>query len=449
MKVSSPKPQGSQVLQSSSPSLNRQKITGKCVLISDTKFAIEIKYQNEVIQMFKQFKSGQYNAKDRLWSFAITEHNDIIAKLRPLAKSSNVHIESLPKWILETFLNFRPLPESEIQGHFDGIEPTLRDSLMPFQRDGVLYALQRRGRILLADDMGLGKTIQALAIASAYAENWPLLIICPSSVRFAWRSAVIRWLPSVPEEDVMVVTSGKDDLETGSPRIIIISYDLLNRKQEELVLKVGANVGILDESHAIKTAKSVRTKSAEMVLKNCARILLLSGTPALSRPIELYSQICLIEPKLFPFVTDFGMRYCDGKKVTFGASGKSHFDFQGSSNMDELRLLMLKRFMIRRMKSQVLTQLPSKQRQMVILDPSLVKSKSKEMQSQARLMTQKNLSKSEKRGILLEWFHSTANAKSQAVQDYVKDLVENGRKFICFAHHNTMLNDIAQGLFQL
>lgn len=57
--------------------------------------------------------------------------------------------------------------------------------------------------------MGLGKTIQALAVASAYQKDWPLLIVCPSSVRFSWRSAIFRWLPSVPEEDVIVITSGK------------------------------------------------------------------------------------------------------------------------------------------------------------------------------------------------------------------------------------------------
>ena len=61
--------------------------------------------------------------------------------------------------------------------------------------------------------------------------------------------------------------------------------------------------------------KTARTKAAEIVLKDCSRLLLLSGTPALSRPIELYSQINMIDPKLFPYATDFGMRYCDGKKV--------------------------------------------------------------------------------------------------------------------------------------
>ena len=83
---------------------------------------------------------------------------------------------------------------------------------------------------------------------------------------------------------------------------------------------------------------------------------------------------------------------------------------------------------------------------MIILDPNLVKSKSREMQSQAKKISSKSLSKSEKRGILLEWYHTTAFAKSAAVQDYVKDLLENGRKFICFAHHCTMLNNIRDTL---
>ena len=196
----------------------------------------------------------------------------------------------------------------------------------------------------------------------------------------------------------------------------------------------------------IKGAKTARTKAANTILKGSSRLLLLSGTPALSRPIELYSQIYLIDPKLFPWVTDFGMRYCEGRKVSYGPNKTGH-DFSGSSNMEELKLLMMERFMIRRMKTEVLSQLPSKQRQMIILDPSLVKSKSREMQSQARLMKNKGLSKSERRGLLLEWFHSTASAKGRAVQDYVHDLaVENGRKFICFAHHNTMMNDISATL---
>ena len=74
------------------------------------------------------------------------------------------------------------------------------------------------------------------------------------------------------------------------------------------------------------------------------------------------------------------MRYCDGKKTHFG------YDFSGSSNMAELRLLLEKTCLIRRLKSEVLSELPAKQRQMVILDPGAVKSKSKEMKVNAHII---------------------------------------------------------------
>ena len=108
-----------------------------------------------------------------------------------------------------------------------------------FFRDGVVYALQRRGRILLADDMGLGKTIQALAVASAYQKDWPLLIVCPSSVRFSWRSAIFRWLPSVPEEDVIVITSGK--IHNNNRLFRRITRDLF--KGAIFILRKGKGVG--------------------------------------------------------------------------------------------------------------------------------------------------------------------------------------------------------------
>ena len=48
------------------------------------------------------------------------------------------------------------------------------------------FAVSRAGRILLADDMGLGKTVQAVAVACVYRQEWPLLVICPSSVKLVW-----------------------------------------------------------------------------------------------------------------------------------------------------------------------------------------------------------------------------------------------------------------------
>ena len=132
------------------------------------------------------------------------------------------------------------------------------------------------------------------------------------------------------------------------------------------------------------------------------------------------------------------MRYCDGRKISFGNT-KSGYDFSGNSNMHELKLLMEERFMIRRLKSDVLSQLPAKSREMIILDPSLVKSKSKVMQEKANRFMHR-FKPGEEHSILLEWFSLTSEAKSKAVCDYLKDLIEGGKKFLCFAHHHVSLS---------
>ena len=130
------------------------------------------------------------------------------------------------------------------------------------------------------------------------------------------------------------------------------------------------------------------------------------------------------------------MRYCDGRKLEF-VPGKSGYDFSGHSNMNELKLIMEERFMIRRLKSDVLKQLPSKMREMIILDPSLVKSKSRVMQEKVEIMSQ-NTNKSKDHALLLEWFHLTCDAKVKAVCEYIKDLLESDRKFLLFAHHQVI-----------
>ena len=80
---------------------------------------------------------------------------------------------------------------------------------MLLSAESITVTTTLKGRVIIADDMGLGKTVQALAVASAYKPKWPLVIVCPSSVRFTWKEAVLRWLsPAVSEDNVVVFTSG-------------------------------------------------------------------------------------------------------------------------------------------------------------------------------------------------------------------------------------------------
>ena len=79
------------------------------------------------------------------------------------------------------------------------------------------------------------------------------------------------------------------------------------------------------------------------------RVLLLSGTPILARPNELYNLLRVVRPDIFFSFKDFGLRFCCPKESYFG------IDWTGSSNQRELHLMLEKGLMIRRLKSEVLT----------------------------------------------------------------------------------------------
>lgn len=106
-------------------------------------------------------------------------------------------------------------------------------------------------------------------------------------------------------------------------KILIVSHDMMSRAVDKL-LERNFGVLIVDESHILKNFKAKCTKAATALAKKAKRVILLSGTPALSRPSELFTQLSLIDEKFFGTFIDFSKRYCDGKTTNFGwdASGK-------------------------------------------------------------------------------------------------------------------------------
>lgn len=119
------------------------------------------------------------------------------------------------------------------------------------------------------------------------------------------------------------------------------------------------------------------------------------------------------------------------------------------SDMEELNLLLAESVMIRRLKSEVLKQLPPKIRKLVILDPNLVKLESKTLKQSATaflVAKESKISEAEKRSKMLEYYSITAHAKLPAITAYLRDLIDSGRKFIVFAHHKVMLDGICDDL---
>ncbi|KAL2775057.1 SWI/SNF-related matrix-associated actin-dependent regulator of chromatin subfamily A-like protein 1, partial [Daubentonia madagascariensis] len=430
---------GGQASLPSAPSLAFVK--GQCMLISRARFEADIGYSQDLIALFKQMDSRKYDVKTRKWSFLLEEHNKLIKKVRSLPQ---VQLDPLPTTLTLAFASqlektsLHPtadVPEADLSE----VDPKIVANLMPFQRAGVNFAIAKGGRLLLADDMGLGKTIQAICIAAFYRKEWPLLVVVPSSVRFTWEQAFLRWLPSLSPEDVNVVVTGKDHLRAGL--VNIVSFDLLSKLEKQLKLKTPFKVVIIDESHFLKNSKTARCRAALPLLKVAKRVILLSGTPATSRPAELYTQIIAVKPTFFPQFHTFGLRYCDAKRMPWG------WDYSGSSNLGELKLLLEEAVMLRRLKSDVLSQLPAKQRKMVVVAPGRISARARAALDAAAKEMTKNKTKWQQKEALLLFFNRTAEAKIPSVIEYILDLLESGReKFLVFAHHKVVLDAITKEL---
>lgn len=209
-----------------------------------------------------------------------------------------------------------------------------------------------------------GKTAQALQ-AFVQADTFPVLIVCPATLKYNWLKEIEKHYPNLNKSiSVINTTKGKKYNMDFNSDIVIINYDILEKCKEEL-MKIKWKFIINDESHYIKNIKAKRTK-ALMDISNVSKAeyhVLMTGTPILNRPKELVTQLQMIDQlhKISENEFMFKLRYCDGKKTDFG------WNFDGSSNEKELNT-KLKQIMIRRLKEDVLTDLPSKIVQEVFLD---------------------------------------------------------------------------------
>ena len=93
--------------------------------------------------------------------------------------------------------------------------------LKMYQKSGIEFAINHNGRILLGDEMGVGKTLQAICIAIVYHADWPLLILCPSSLKLNWQDELLKWVPegtndfNLCKDDIQILNKNKDKFVTG------------------------------------------------------------------------------------------------------------------------------------------------------------------------------------------------------------------------------------------
>jgi SNF2 family DNA or RNA helicase len=231
--------------------------------------------------------------------------------------------------------------------------------LFSYQKKGVRKITHFKGRALLADEMGLGKTLQALKWI-AENEAYPAVVVCPAFLKAVWEREASHHLDVRSE-----ICEGKSPPKVGRlhkvPKLTIVNYEVLS-SWKDYILKMNPKCLVIDECHYIKNRGAQRTRATRQVAKNVPHVIGISGTPLKNRPVELFPVLNLIDPKRWPSFMAYAHRYCKPRRTPWG------WDFRGAQNLEELNRVLNSSCMIRRLKADVLSELPPKRRMVVPLD---------------------------------------------------------------------------------
>lgn len=228
----------------------------------------------------------------------------------------------------------------------------------PYQQIGYEWmcnlAKQGMGGIL-ADDMGLGKTLQAIMFIASLPKEESSLIICPTSLMYNWKDEIDNFAPSISAEIICGMPEDrKQMIEESKARILITSYPLLRRDIRLYSDKRFASV-FLDEAQNIKNSTSINAMSVKRIQTDCR--FALTGTPIENSLSEIWSIFDFIMPGYLFHHARFASEYV--KPVM--------------NNEDDVinRLNMrIDPFVLRRMKHDVLSELPEKTEEKILIELS-------------------------------------------------------------------------------
>jgi SWI/SNF-related matrix-associated actin-dependent regulator of chromatin subfamily A-like protein 1 len=433
------------------------------ISIKDDKVIVAFKYDENLVNLIKgriNFRDREFNREQKVWEIKIHKINDVLAIFPNAILSAEV--QDIVKTGRELSKRSNAMTATKT---FDLGEFGHGKSLLPFQEAGVEFLEFAGGRAILADEMGTGKTIQTLAFAQLHKDVRPFVIVCPASLKLNWKYEAITWLDT--KDEIQVINSGKKVPITGD--IIIINYDILGKHEEE-IMKVKPQMIAFDEAHVLKTyglkkvkktvidevtghkkeiyeyqeTGSNRAKTAVRMSRQINMVILLTGTPVLNRPKELYPLLHMVDPKMYPLEAfpDFGFRYCDAKQIVIGYN-KTAWDFNGASNIEELNA-KLKQRMIRRTKDQVLPELPPKRRSSLLLELDNMKGYTEQAKAFGYWLLENRDKSVEDVDVLprIEYLKQmTVEGKIEAAIDWLDNsFIKNDQKVVVFCTHKEAVN---------
>jgi SWI/SNF-related matrix-associated actin-dependent regulator 1 of chromatin subfamily A len=371
---------------------------------------------------------------------------DIFFQLREAADAAGI-VANYPDRRAMRLLTFSPGTETF---NIEELPPKIKELAFPFQIAGIKAAIERYdGRCMIGDEMGLGKTVQAIAVAWHYKALWPVAVFCPSFLKLNWRKEFTFWT-SLAESDICIIKNGKSVIPDDA-KVVVFSYGLIASMLSSLKHK-RFDVVICDEAHYLKSRRSNRAKAALELLKKSKKVLLLTGTPSPNRPEELFTLLSALRPCFAGSYTHFTTRYCDRKQGFFGV------DVSGATNKEELSFLLKKACMIRRLKDDVLKDLPSKMRSQVLVELSNKEMKPmKEPTARLAAINQKIFSLKpgseearlldfERKALINQLFCLNDVAKSKVGCEVMLQALQEVNKLVIFGYHRSILNALEEKL---
>ena len=356
--------------------------------------------------------------------------------------------------------------------------------LKDFQAEGVAWLEKQDGRALLADEQGTGKTVQVMAYIHK-CEMVPALIVVPNTLKLNWRNEIVAMTGQRYKINVVGKSYSKRQTEKRAVKhpnvvyskvpvvgcdIYIINYDILAANCEALEL-LGLKFMAVDESHKIKNPDAKRTQAMQRLAvggydvklrggkrerktfgQGIGRVTLISGTPLVNKPLELWTSVSTVAPWVpeFSTFTRFAFRYTNAQRGTHG------WDFNGASNTGELNALLLKHAMLRRLKADVLKELPPKIYRTMPLEfdraeydrvESAFNGINWRAGMEAIVRMGGNVPKSDAAIVAIQKLREIAGyAKLGSAVEWIKDYTEEGEKLVVFAHNRQVIETIKREL---
>ncbi|KAL0093104.1 GRF-type zinc finger transcription factor [Phycomyces blakesleeanus] len=471
-------------------------------LLSEDQICIKTTHNDTLLPVLRSIPDGEWDDENERWIIpaTVTSYENAIQRMPTETPNLNLKVQPLLPGIV-AHMKDKMSEKSMIDQNdreFDTRVSRVKNSslwnlLRDYQKQGVRTGVVMKGRVLFGDDRGSGKTVQGLALALAYEDKWPALVICPASLCLTWKDEILRWLELKEEEvhvtlrssdvlgkgnlrkrskpadaglhipkkrnanlelptrfkkDIPQVSDSESESESGSNqdsinavKFYIMNYDIAARYAKEIE-DMDFQIILCDESSQLKNRMSNRPRALTRVFHRTKHLIMISNTPEDARPVDIQTQLHALQSVKFPDFIRFSQRYCKPTHHVFG------WDYSGTSNGAELRHLMIKTVLIRREREFIDYELPERARQIIYTEIPYKSRIQLKKTKKAMKKAEGNEAPEDQDNIVDPEMLECGKAKVEPIISYIDDVLANNDppSIIVFAYNNEVLDSIQEKL---